>query len=898
MYRGTHSDCWHGPTSQIVDGNSGAPLSQHHRPVERANAQVNEDFERTDRTPKGALAEWANQREEWVRRIVGHVIAVQTPLSEAEKRKVFDLFLQENGLVTRSLPQEPALSASQHADGDEPALASTSLSNVAGVNALVSGQTIEFNTGLTLLYGENATGKTGYARVLKSLAGSRSVDNILPDINDKRSPTVASAEIEYRLGQEAHTHHWSGYQGRHPFNRMPIFDNAAATLHVDEALGYSFRPASLALFDHVTLAVQSIQQEISEEVDTLDRTNSDLAERFDKRSPLHATIGSLGPATNLEELKKLCTLPGDASNRAERLRQRIAALESNLPQHQIALQNRLRRVLTAATQYASATVALPVDAYNAGVGRLSDLQRDRKALRDNLFAAADLPAELDQTWETFIRSGQEYKQHLERIGRHDQTRCLYCQQRLSDVATRLIEKYSDYLEDRIAADIQEVAATLQGLGTGVMDISIAEVTSFVDQMRSDEQSEIQVAPNLLQLLRQLTENDVLIRASLEGKKLLDGKAVSTVAKSHKVFRAELSKIDSTLEHLKEEAPDQSKLLSKAKADLLELEARLKLKEAWPQIELRVANSRRAAKLTRLRTATSTRLRQITSLSKSLSEEMANRDFQHLFESECKALRAPQLELDFFGRQGQVHRRKLMEGAHLPSKVFSEGEQKVLALADFLAEARLYGAMGPIVFDDPVSSLDHRRIGEVATRIAELAKNHQVIVFTHDIFFATQLLSHFENSQRCSYYRISDEDGIGQVAHATGLRTDTIRFLRGKINATIQGARSKQGEARTELVRDGYGWIRSWCEIFVETELLAGVTQRYHPNVRTTALKNINTSKLGESIETVVRVFEDASRFMTSHSQPAQNLAVSPTLEQLEGDWQSLKDCRESYLEGK
>ena len=89
---------------------------------------------------------------------------------------------------------------------------------------------------------------------------------------------------------------------------------------------------------------------------------------------------------------------------------------------------------------------------------------------------------------------------------------------------------------------------------------------------------------------------------------------------------------------------------------------------------------------------------------------------------------------------------MLSGRHKPSKVLSEGEQKVLAIADFLAEARLGGITAPVIFDDPVSSLDHRRINEVARRIANLAEANQVIVFTHDILFATTLLSLFEKSK--------------------------------------------------------------------------------------------------------------------------------------------------------
>jgi hypothetical protein len=213
--------------------------------------------------------------------------------------------------------------------------------------------------------------------------------------------------------------------------------------------------------------------------------------------------------------------------------------------------------------------------------------------------------------------------------------------------------------------------------------------------------------------------------------------------------------------------------------------------------------------------------------------MINESFDALFIQECAALRAPSLNIEFMGRQGRAQRRKVLTGKHKPSVVLSEGEQKVLAMADFLAEARLAGTTAPVIFDDPVSSLDHRRINEVAQRVALLAETTQVIVFTHDIFFASTLLSLMETTKRCAYFQITDEDGKGKITRATGPRWDSLTNIRKNVNETIQTAKTQDGDARAALVRTGYDWVRAWCEVFTETELLQGVTQRYQPNVRMT-----------------------------------------------------------------
>ena len=58
-----------------------------------------------------------------------------------------------------------------------------------------------------------------------------------------------------------------------------------------------------------------------------------------------------------------------------------------------------------------------------------------------------------------------------------------------------------------------------------------------------------------------------------------------------------------------------------------------------------------------------------------------------------------------------------------SEVLSEGEQRALALAGFLAELKELGAHHGILVDDPVSSLDHFRMDAVAKRLVEEARRN-------------------------------------------------------------------------------------------------------------------------------------------------------------------------------
>ena len=68
------------------------------------------------------------------------------------------------------------------------------------------------------------------------------------------------------------------------------------------------------------------------------------------------------------------------------------------------------------------------------------------------------------------------------------------------------------------------------------------------------------------------------------------------------------------------------------------------------------------------------------------------------------------------------------------KILSEGEHRCVALAAFFAELAMIEGRSAIVFDGPVSSLDHNYRVAVTNRLAEEGRHRQTVVFTHDIAF--------------------------------------------------------------------------------------------------------------------------------------------------------------------
>ncbi len=721
--------------------------------------------------PRSVLSIWANQSDEWVRYIVRHVLSTGRPLSTEQVDAAYQLFRQEKLLDKRELPLEPELTtAAAPQEVDEP-LSITRISEVTGVNALASGAVIEPHSGLTILFGENGTGKTGYARVLKALANSRTADVILGDISqDTTQPQ--SAKVAYRLGEASAEVQWQGETGVPPFTRISIFDAPAVTFHVDDDLDYVYTPASLALFNHVNAGVRAVQDRVEQAAGDLRSRTAGLLTRFTRDSSIYPLIETLGAATDLEKLRERADDKPQADERLAQQQRAVAALDANTIGNQLTINQRLALVLTRAIAATELVANLDAKKYEALLVTSARLKADYEVFRSELFAAAGLPVEPEETWTAFIASGEAYRQHLAATGDHDESRCLYCRQPLETAAVALVSKYREFLEDKIAADIVKSDAALKQLTDAPLTFANSDIVSFLDENKavgspSTDIVLVRSASGLLDELRQSTSSATALRAGLQDD--------ATACLSS--LRVRHSAISTTLATQREQAANRTEALERERTKLTELTAAIELAKSWSQVESQVAAAKESDRLGILGKTFPTLQRKVTDLSKAASDRMINQSFDALFADECDALRAPSLKVQYVGRQGKAQRRKVMRGKYKPSKVLSEGEQKVLAIADFLAEARLTGITATVVFDDPVSSLDHRRIDEVAVRIAKLAETTQVVVFTHDILFATKLLSLFEVSKRCTYYQVTDESGKGKVTHASGPRWDSISKLK-------------------------------------------------------------------------------------------------------------------------
>jgi uncharacterized protein YukE len=568
------------------------------------------------------------------------------------------------------------LSTEAAIDEVAPSIEITKISDVHGVNALVPGSIIEPHSGLTIIYGENGTGKTGYSRIFKALAESRTDSPILGDINAERAES-ASARISHKVGSDDKVLEWMGEHGVPPFTRIAIFDSPCVTYHVDDALEYVYVPAALALFQHVGTAIRAVQALIDEQISTLGAGSSTLLSRFPRGSSVYTHIETLGATTDLAELKAAVDSAPEPNRRIEVLETAVSALKSGTISAQLALRQREKRVFEQASQTAKGLLAFNAADYNERLAKRTQLTTDLETFRTGLFEAANLPAEPEATWTAFIEAGEAYRRHLVSGGVHDEERCLYCRQALEPTARDLVSRYSTYLEDKLTEDLRHVNQELRTISEAVKGLARADVDGFIEEHKDDGSK-----PSQFETLGLISQSQKDLYNVFKIPAAWNGDLVASLTAPTERLSSVIVAINTLVGELQNQVSNQADTLKEKQAELDELKAAVELGRSWAAIETQVTNAKEAYRLTQLKSRFSGLSRGVTELSKEASDQLINQNFDYLFNEECEALRAPSLKVQFVGRQGKPQRRKTLSVDQKPSLVLSEGEQKVLAMADF------------------------------------------------------------------------------------------------------------------------------------------------------------------------------------------------------------------------
>ncbi|MGI0085296.1 MAG: AAA family ATPase, partial [Nitrososphaerales archaeon] len=211
-----------------------------------------------------------------------------------------------------------------------------------------------------------------------------------------------------------------------------------------------------------------------------------------------------------------------------------------------------------------------------------------------------------------------------------------------------------------------------------------------------------------------------------------------------------------------------------------------------------------------------------------------------------------------------------------SQILSEGEKRVVAISDFLAEVSLDKNCSTVVLDDPVTSLDVQWKDTIALCLAELAKVKQVVIFTHDLAFMYSIKSHADELlvPIVSHW-IKDEDGHpGFVYQDNSPACEKDYKSARKAQELYAKTKGMPPEEQQRIMQQAFGALRTSYEALIIFELFNGVVERFEERIRFDRLAQVRIDT--ELVDQIIKRMGALSRHIDAHLHSDNYSPVKPT----------------------
>ena len=290
---------------------------------------------------------------------------------------------------------------------------------------------------------------------------------------------------------------------------------------------------------------------------------------------------------------------------------------------------------------------------------------------------------------------------------------------------------------------------------------------------------------------------------------------------------------------------------------------------------------------------------ITKVSNDIADTVITPKLRDRFQEEIVKLAADKVRVEIVrsgGKYGspQYQVRLFAKPDAKVQDILSEGEKTCVALAAFLTELATAVHKSALVFDDPVSSLDHRWRKQVATRLVEEAGQRQIIVFTHDLVFVNDLydLGHEKNRAIRLFTVSRGQPGTGVVTEGMPWKAQRVEERIDNLEKDARSAKqlydnNQQDEYNREAAGVYNGLRASW-ERALEDVAFFRVVQRHRDYLDTKHLKK--ASVLTEAdCDAFHAAFKKCCDVVDAHDPSSGRNADAPPPNEVMQDIQALKD---------
>ncbi|MGG6419835.1 AAA family ATPase [Vibrio cholerae] len=814
---------------------------------------------------------WLLSRPDWQQEAAERLLS-GTYLSEEDINQLADYAQTVEGQTSSNHRMFASLGVDQYANTQ---LFLTGISDVYGMENLKDGTSITFhNHALTLVFGPNGAGKSTYTRILRKASGAPNAKNLKPNVFED-APDKQACVLHYNKSGSAFSIEWMS-------NAMPltdlapldVFDSDVASNYLTQSTSSPITPRLVAFFEELASVTDRVKNCILQKIAILEITS--------KLPPIPPQFISTQIANHLKSLESKSddTAVANIFSWSKAHQTELNAIVARLNTANPAEAAQQKRALRQEVLKLHTMLSTIQRSYNAEVLteirrlRLAAVNARRAASEATRFTTSNFPEVGSETWHAMWEAARAYSVSVRPGHAFPMTNpgdyCVLCHQPLTMDAASRLQEFERFVQGKLETAAKgaekEYQDTLNRLP------NFPEPNQAVTLCRAAGLETQEWQGYLRGILDLCQSNKAALRAHECSSLATDPNAKETIQKLSNY----ITQLDNEATQLDRDAAGFDR--TAAVRYRTELEARHWASQILPSVFVELARVRQISDLKVISDVIGTR--EISIRSGVVGAQLITQAYIERFNTELVLLNAAHIrvELEKKNDKGKISHRirlKNANGNYALDSVLSEGERRIVALAAFIANVLGRPQVSPFIFDDPISSLDHKYEEAVAARLTALAQERQVIVLTHRL----SLIGAFDESA----------DALGQDWKNKNFHQQSIAAFNGKagipldvecwatnVGTSIDLLQKRLNQA-TELGQSSpniyYQLAQGICSEYrkllercVEDVLLSGVVKRHRQSVTTQ-----NKLQLLSAIDMEDCQFLDEKMSKFSHFEHSQSL---------------------------
>jgi hypothetical protein len=414
------------------------------------------------------ILEWSHDRPAWQRDALRRLV-LNGELSDDDIEELADICKGGHGLAEQ---QDIAPLTKDHVPvktaGNTP-ISLLSIFHHRGVNALAEDQTLRFGPNLTVVYGDNAAGKTGYIRILKSACRARGQERILGNVTSGSTPLSPIVSIRYKVGAEPEPREWAGNGEDEFISRVSVFDTQCAAVYLTEKTDVAFRPFGLDLFDKLVKACRVVRAKLESEQRALGSNPLGIVQaQIPEGTAAARLLANVSSLTKPETVKALTRLSPEEEAQLALLEKSLLDLQANDPE-KLAKQLNLRagRIQALARHLKETEEALSERAVADVIAVRTEghsKSEEARRLRKVTLPASALTGTGSETWTALWEAARQFSQESAYPGQtfpvvENGAHCVLCQQDFDHEARQRLKQFEAFVASTTERELRQLRET-------------------------------------------------------------------------------------------------------------------------------------------------------------------------------------------------------------------------------------------------------------------------------------------------------------------------------------------------------------------------------------------------------------------------------------------------------